>query len=178
METFAWRRWTRRRPTTTRSARPACASTTTTSVDSPPTANQGRIVAANGEVRLLIGDNLDTAVTSLIKGSVQDHMGTNLVHGGSDVPTVVIYLDYGADDDNALGTQPGSTAHFRGTVEGHPANIFGAQDNDKFFFDQTLLLGQTNVYGTQHNIADLPQAGGDYFEVNQLKTMCTFHHVR
>ncbi len=146
--------------------------------DGIPTANQGRIVAANGEVRLLVGDNLDTAVTSLIKGSVQDHMGTNLLAGGADVPTVVIYGDYGPVDDNPAGTQPGTIMHFRGTVEGHPTDIFGNTDNDQFYFDQTLLLGQTNVYGTQDRIPDLVQAGGDYFQVSQLQTMASFHPDR
>ncbi len=121
-------------------------------LDGATTLTEGRIVAL-GSVLLRIGDNLESATTSLIQGATVTIVGEYLQNPASPV---------------------GSTMHFAGTVTGHPTNIFGGAGVDTFFFDHTFLGGQTNVYGGATSQAGLPD-GNDVFIVDHLQTMSTTH---
>lgn len=110
-------------------------------------------IAAAGEVRLLVGGNVDTNAKSIIIGA-----------------TVFIFGDY-----QNLVPGVGTVMHFRGEVTGHSTQIFGNVNNDSFYFDQTKLGGQTYVYGSNQATTTAASDGNDYFEVNQLQTMDTFH---
>ena len=110
-------------------------------------------IAAAGEVRLLVGGNVDTDVQSIITGA-----------------TVFIFGDY-----QNLVPGVGTVMHFRGEVTGHSTQIFGNVNDDSFYFDQTKLGGQTYVYGSNSATTTAAGDGNDYFEVSQLQTMDTFH---
>jgi hypothetical protein len=121
-------------------------------LDGSLTLAEGRIVAL-GAVVLRIGDDLETAVTSLIQGATVTIVGEFL--------------------QNPLAPV-GSTMHFAGTVTGHATNIFGGNGVDTYLFDHTFLGGQTNVYGGATTTA-AGNDGNDVFVVEHLQTMSTTH---
>ncbi|WP_345762181.1 beta strand repeat-containing protein [Diaminobutyricibacter sp. McL0608] len=121
-------------------------------LDGATTLTEGRIVAL-GFVLLRIGDDLESAMTSLIQGATVTILGEYLQNPAAPV---------------------GSTMHFAGTVTGQPTDIFGGAGIDTFFFDHTFLGGQTNVYGGPTSVARIPD-GNDVFIVDHLQTMSTTH---